>query len=177
MQGAAATVGECEMLKPMHGGMTTSRRAFLGAMAAPAALTGAPTQNVVVLLSDEHNPRFSAPYGHPFVETPNMLRLARMGTVFTNVYCPSPLCMPSRSAFLSGRRVFELQTYGNCNVFSSDEPSYGRVLAGQDAGWDECKQGRCDESTNVLADVAGGCRYGADAGATAGRHSAGGSAT
>lgn len=119
------------MLKPMQGRVTTSRRAFLGAMAAPAVLTGAPAQNMVVLLSDEHNPRFSAPYGHPFVETPNMLRLARMGTVFTNAYCPSPLCMPSRSAFLSGRRVFQLQTYGNCNVFSSDEPGYGRVLAGQ----------------------------------------------
>jgi choline-sulfatase len=87
--------------------------------------------NVMLLLSDEHNPKFSQPYGHPFVETPHMTRLARRGTVFTNAYCPSPLCMPSRSAFLSGRRVFDLQTYGNCNVFSSDTPSYGEVLAGQ----------------------------------------------
>jgi choline-sulfatase len=54
-----------------------------------------------------------------------------MGTVFTNAYCPSPLCMPSRSALLAGKRVFELQTYGNCNVFTSDAPGYGRVLAGQ----------------------------------------------
>ncbi len=60
-----------------------------------------------------------------------MARLARRGTVFTNAYCPSPLCMPSRPALLSGRRVFDVQTYGNCNVFSSDTPSYGAVLAGQ----------------------------------------------
>ena len=84
---------------------------------------------MIVLMSDEHNPFFSQPYGHPFVNTPNMTRLARMGTVFTNAYCPSPLCMPSRSAFLSGRRVFDLQTYGNCNVFQVETPSYGKVLA------------------------------------------------
>jgi choline-sulfatase len=39
--------------------------------------------------------------------------------------------MPSRSAFLSGRRVFDLQTYGNCNVFQVETPSYGKVLADQ----------------------------------------------
>ncbi len=108
-----------------------SRRQFLQS-ALSVAVPAAPSRpNVLVLMSDEHNPVFSQPYGHPFVETPNMTRLARMGTVFTNAYCPSPLCMPSRSAFLAGRRVFDLQTYGNCNVFSGDFPSYGKVLAGQ----------------------------------------------
>jgi choline-sulfatase len=108
-----------------------SRRTFLGSAAAMAAAAAPARHNVIVLMSDEHNPFFSEPYGHPFVRTPNMTRLARMGTVFTNAYCASPLCMPSRSAFLSGRRVFDLQTYGNCNVFEVDTPSYGRVLAGQ----------------------------------------------
>ncbi len=109
-----------------------TRREFAGAaLAAGTAVAQEPRHNVVVLMSDEHNPFFSSPYGNGFVDTPNMARLAKMGTVFENAYCPSPLCMPSRSAFVSGRRVFELQTYGNCNVFSSDDPSYGRVLAEQ----------------------------------------------
>ncbi len=107
-----------------------TRRGFLAAPAA-AALAASERRNMVVLMADEHNPLYSQPYGHPFVETPNMTRLARMGTVFTNAYCPSPLCMPSRSAFLSGRRVFDLQTYGNCNVFYQETPSYGEVLSGQ----------------------------------------------
>ncbi len=110
-----------------------SRRSFLQSLPAAAA-TMAPAarrHNVVLLLSDEHNPKFSQPYGHSFVDTPNMARLAKRGTVFTDAYCPSPLCLPSRSAFLSGRRVFDIQTYGNCNVFSDDYPSYGKVLAGQ----------------------------------------------
>ncbi|SFJ76497.1 choline-sulfatase [Paenibacillus sp. UNC496MF] len=85
--------------------------------------------NFIVFLSDEHNPFYSSVYGHPFVQTPNMERLARQGTVYRNAYCPSPLCTPSRSAFISGRRVHEVQAYSNCNVdLPNHFPSYGRVL-------------------------------------------------
>ena len=85
-------------------------------------------RNVLILKSDEHNPFYSSVHGHPFIETPNMERMSRMGTVFDNAYCPSPLCMPSRSSFVSGRRVHEIQTYNNCNAFPFDYPSYGGVL-------------------------------------------------
>jgi len=88
--------------------------------------------NSIILMSDEHNPFYSSVYGHSFVRTPNMERLAAEGTVYVNAYCPSPLCMPSRSAFVSGRRVHELQTYSNCNVgLRSDFPTYGKVLKDQ----------------------------------------------
>lgn len=108
------------------------RRDFLQTLPAAAlAAAPAPRRNVLLLMSDEHNPFFSQPYGHSFVSTPNMAKLAQRGTVFQNAYCPSPLCLPSRSSFLSGRRVFDLQTYGNCNVFQVDTPSYGKVLDGQ----------------------------------------------
>ena len=69
--------------------------------------------NVIVFMSDEHNPRFSSPYGHDFVDTPNMRRLADSGTLYEYAYCPSPLCMPSRSAFLTGKRVHAVKAYGN----------------------------------------------------------------
>src|SRR4051794_19129422 len=109
----------------------STRRQFLIGGAASLAAAAPQGHNVIVLMADEHNPRYSQPYGHPFVKTPNLQRLAQMGTVFENAYCPSPLCMPSRSAFMSGRRVFEIQTYGNCNVFSGDYPTYGKVMADQ----------------------------------------------
>ena len=66
-------------------------------------------------MSDEHNPFYSSVYNHPFVKTPNMEKLKEIGTLFNNAYCPSPLCLPSRSSFLFGRRVHELQTYNNCH--------------------------------------------------------------
>src|SRR5947207_14437006 len=105
-----------------------SRRVFLGSAAIAPAAAARARSNVIVLMSDEHNPFFSQPYGHPFVNTANMTRLARMGTVFTNAYCPSPLCMPSRAAFLSGRRVVDLQTDCNCNVLPVGTTSYCKVL-------------------------------------------------
>ena len=69
--------------------------------------------NVIVFMSDEHSPRYSSPYGHDFVDTPNMQGLADAGTLFEHAYCPSPLCVPSRSAFLTGKRVHEVGAYGN----------------------------------------------------------------
>lgn len=85
--------------------------------------------NVLVLMSDEHNPRYAAPYGHTVVQTPNMARLATEGTVFDAAYCPSPLCMPSRSAWMAGQRVHTLQTYSNCNALVDPTPlSFGAAL-------------------------------------------------
>ena len=85
--------------------------------------------NTVLIISDEHNPFYSSVYGHGAVRTPNMERLAKAGTIFGNAYCPSPLCMPSRSAFLTGRRAHEIGVYNNCRIgLSTDLPTYGKVL-------------------------------------------------
>ena len=89
--------------------------------------------NFLVLMSDEHNPLYSGPYGHACVKTPNMQAIAHRGVVFENGYCPSPLCMPSRSAFVAGRRAHELQTYSNCNILVDRTPlSFGAALAAQE---------------------------------------------
>ncbi|MCC6489660.1 MAG: sulfatase-like hydrolase/transferase [Candidatus Hydrogenedentes bacterium] len=118
-----------------------TRRSFLQTSATAAmALGGAAAlgqpgangrSNFVLLMSDEHNPKVSSIHGHPLVRTPNLERLAARGTVFENTYCPSPLCMPCRSAFMSGRRVNDIQCYNNCNVVPFDYPSYGQVLREQ----------------------------------------------
>ncbi|WP_197442569.1 sulfatase family protein [Lignipirellula cremea] len=41
-------------------------------------------------------------YGGPNVETPRLDRLAEQGMRYTNVYATSPVCAPSRSAFMTG---------------------------------------------------------------------------
>ncbi len=87
--------------------------------------------NVLIYMSDEHNPFVSSVYGHPLVETPNMARLAATGVVFDAAYCPSPLCAPSRAAFLAGLPVHRLGVYNNCTVVRFDYPSYGGVLREQ----------------------------------------------
>lgn len=87
--------------------------------------------NVILLVSDEHNPKVASPYGHPFIHTPNMERLAQLGTVYEYAYCASPLCVPSRSAFMTGRWPHQTLIFNNCKVIEHDYPSYGGVLAQQ----------------------------------------------
>jgi len=40
--------------------------------------------NVLLLMSDEHNPLFTSMHGHPLVQTPNMERLAENGCLYEN---------------------------------------------------------------------------------------------
>ena len=41
-------------------------------------------------------------YGNELVKTPNLDRIAKQGTVYTNAYSTSAVCSPSRSAFFTG---------------------------------------------------------------------------
>lgn len=47
------------------------------------------------------------------VHTPNIDRLAKSGTLFTNAHCASPKCAPSRAAILTGRRPSTTGLYDN----------------------------------------------------------------
>ncbi|MEM7577519.1 MAG: sulfatase-like hydrolase/transferase [Planctomycetota bacterium] len=40
---------------------------------------------------------------NPKIQTPNLDRLAKMGTNFTRAYCPNPTCTPTRASILTGQ--------------------------------------------------------------------------
>jgi choline-sulfatase len=85
--------------------------------------------NYLLIISDEHNSFYASPYGHDIIETPNMERMAKAGTLYKNAYCPSPICTPSRSSFFSGKHVHQHQAYNNCNAgLNKDQKTYGEVL-------------------------------------------------
>lgn len=75
----------------------------IGACAQSAETTRRP--NVVVVLVDDLRWDDIAVAGHPFVETPNIDRLAAEGTRFLNAFSATPLCSPSRASILTGQYV------------------------------------------------------------------------
>ena len=96
--------------------------------------------NLLIIMSDEHAPMFSGPYGHPLVQTPNLDRLAENGITFTNAYCNSPLCMPSRMSFMTGKYIHHIGTWDNATPLASDEITWAHLL--RNAGYDVVLAGK-----------------------------------
>jgi len=117
-----------------------NRRRFLQAAATAAAAApfagcgrGARRPNVVFILSDDLRADCMSVAGHPFLRTPNIDRLANEGVRFSNAFCTSSLCSPSRASFLSGLYAHGHGVINNFTEFPASVPSYPQRL--HDAGY------------------------------------------
>ncbi len=81
---------------------STTRRAFLGQIAASALAAPARKPNVVLIFADDLGYGDLGCYGGK-ARTPNLDRLAREGMRFTQFLSANPVCSPSRAALLTGR--------------------------------------------------------------------------
>ncbi len=84
--------------------------------------------NLLYIHSDQHNPAVIGCYGDPLVKTPNLDSLAAQGVLFTNVYCPSPVCVPSRMAMLAGRLPSEIEVWTNSHIMDSGVPTLAHAM-------------------------------------------------
>jgi len=89
--------------------------------------------NVLLIMSDEHQRDVTGCYGHRFVRTPHLDRLAARGVVFENAYCNSPLCVPSRMSFMTGRYVHQIGMWDNGSVLDSAVETFAGRFAAQGA--------------------------------------------
>ena len=81
-------------------------------------------QNLLFIMSDEHNPKMLGCYGHDMVRTPNLDLLAERGTRFSAAYTNSPICIPARAAFATGRHVHETRYWDNAHPYDGTVPSW-----------------------------------------------------
>ena len=80
-----------------------SRRRFT--QSAPALLLAKPSRrtNLLFLIADDHAAYVMGADGNSGCETPHLDALARQGLRFSNHYCNSPVCTPSRQSLLTGQ--------------------------------------------------------------------------
>ncbi|MCY4594323.1 MAG: sulfatase [Bryobacterales bacterium] len=69
--------------------------------------------NVLFIAVDDLNDWVGCLGGHPQAKTPNIDALARNGVLFANAHCAAPLCNPSRTALLFGKRPTTTGVVGN----------------------------------------------------------------
>src|SRR6185312_8448806 len=85
-------------------------------------------RNVLVIMSDEHNPKYLGAAGHPYIATPNLDALCARGTRFASAYTTCPICVPARAAFAVGRYVHEIGFWDNGDAYDGSIPSWHHAL-------------------------------------------------
>jgi choline-sulfatase len=84
--------------------------------------------NLVILMSDEHDPRWMGCSGDALVQTPNLDRLAARGTRFTDAYTTSPICVPARAAFAVGKYIHQIGYWDNADPYDGRIASWHHRL-------------------------------------------------
>lgn len=62
----------------------------------------AESPNILLIVSDDQRHDTIAALGNDVIQTPNLDRLVRRGSVFSNAVCANPICTPSRAELLTG---------------------------------------------------------------------------
>ncbi|MDX6454902.1 MAG: choline-sulfatase [Gaiellaceae bacterium] len=84
--------------------------------------------NIVLVVADQLAAAALPAYGNRVALTPNLDRLAGEGVVFERAFCPSPLCVPSRSALMSGLLPSQTGAIDNAGELPAAVPTFAHRL-------------------------------------------------
>jgi choline-sulfatase len=85
--------------------------------------------NLLIIMSDQHNPHVTGYAGDPWVRTPSLDALAASGVSCDRTYCAGPLCVPSRMSFMTGQYPNDLEIWTNAGVLPSQVPTFAHSLS------------------------------------------------
>lgn len=88
--------------------------------------------NLLIIMVDEMAAQAVGCYGHPTVKTPNIDRIAARGVRFTKAYTNSPICVPARAVFATGRYPHQTGYWDNVFAYDGAVRGWGHRL--QEAG-------------------------------------------
>ncbi len=82
----------------------------------PRPDTSVKKPNVLFIMTDQQSYTMMSCMGNPWLKTPNMDSIARMGYRFDKNYCANPVCMPSRFSLLTGHYASEVGVKENTSA-------------------------------------------------------------
>jgi len=84
--------------------------------------------NLLIIMSDEHDPRWMGCSGNRLMHTPNLDRLAARGLRFTDAYTTCPICVPARAAFAIGKYIHQIGFWDNADPYDGSVQSWHHRL-------------------------------------------------
>jgi arylsulfatase A-like enzyme len=73
--------------------------------------------NILLISVDDLNNWIEPLGGHPQAQTPNLAEFAKESVNFSNAYCASPSCNPSRTALMTGKHPWITGLYSNPQIW------------------------------------------------------------
>lgn len=88
-------------------------------------------ENILIFMSDQHRSDLMKCMGNDDIDTPNLDKLSEDGTTYSNAYTSSPLCVPARMSFLTGKLPSKLNIFGNDDALPEEQLTFLHSLAVQ----------------------------------------------
>lgn len=106
--------------------------------------------NIILILADDLGVGDLGCYGQTKIQTPNLDRMAAEGVRFTQHYCGTSVCAPSRCALLTGKHTGHAAIRGNGKFALEDDPEDPSVFRWlKDAGYRTALIGKSGLSGNI----------------------------
>ena len=96
--------------------------------------------NILFICTDQQSRAAMGAARNPWVDTPHMDSLAAEGVRFTDAYCGSPVCGPSRACLLTGRMSHDHGVLVNGMTLRDGVENFGQLL--QRGGYETAWSGR-----------------------------------
>jgi choline-sulfatase len=94
----------------------------------------------IVVMSDEHSGVAMSAARHPWIRTPHLDAFAAAHTRFESAYTNSPICIPARASFATGRYAHETRNWCNALPYTGTPRGWAHLL--RDAGCDVTSIGK-----------------------------------